>query len=94
MLLMSLQYCQLCQREKPLTFHHLIPRKNHRKNWFLKQFSKQEMKHRGIYVCPDCHYKIHQVYDEKTLGKYYNTLEALQNDPEIRKFINWVRKKK
>ncbi len=86
--------CQMCEREKPLTFHHLIPKKNHRKNWFKRNFSKQEMKRRGIMVCRECHYKIHQVHDEKTLGKHYNHLDLLLADAEIAKFIKWVKKKK
>lgn len=86
--------CEMCEREKPLTFHHLIPRKNHKRNFFKRRFSKEEMKHNGIMICQDGHSKIHQVHNEKELGLYYNTLEQLLLDPKIDKFIHWVKKKK
>lgn len=36
--------CALCEREKRLSFHHLIPKKMHRRKNFLKKFGKEEMK--------------------------------------------------
>ncbi len=86
--------CQLCWREKPLTFHHLIPRSNHKNKWFRKQFELTEMRERGIYVCRPCHSKIHLLYDEKVLGRYFNTLELLLANAEMQKFIGWVQKQK
>lgn len=85
--------CQLCQREKDLTFHHLIPRTLHSNKWFKKRYTKKEMSSRGIYVCQDCHDNMHKTYDEKTLGRLYNTLELLLNDPKIIKFSKWISSK-
>lgn len=85
--------CSLCGREKPLTFHHLIPRKCHRNKWFQKNFDKMDMKTRGIEVCRDCHRHIHVSFTEKELGRHYNTREALLEQEEIKKFVEWVRKK-
>lgn len=42
---------ELCGRAQPLTFHHLIPRRNYRRGWFRKHFSKEEMNHRGLMIC-------------------------------------------
>lgn len=67
--------CELCERELPLTWYHLIPRKNHSKKRFLKLFTKKEMRERGANLCFDCHPTIHKFFDEKTLGLLYNTIE-------------------
>ncbi len=85
--------CALCARERPLTFHHLIPRTNHRNKWFRKNFDVMDMRTRGLLLCRDCHRKVHQTHDEKTLGRCFNTREALLSDAEIRKFVAWVRKR-
>ncbi len=86
--------CSICEREKPLTFHHLIPKKNHKNKWFRKNFELGEMRNSGIYVCRDCHNKIHQVFGEKELGKTYNKRELITAHPEIKKFAVWIRKQK
>ncbi|WP_291722180.1 hypothetical protein [Bernardetia sp.] len=86
--------CELCEREKRLSFHHLIPRKMHRKKPFLRKFGKEEMKTRGIMVCRKCHSTIHKFWDEKTLGEKYNTKEKLMATEEMQKFVAWVKKVK
>lgn len=84
-------HCELCERKKPLTFHHLIPRRNHKNKWFRKRFDRLEMAHRGLWLCSMCHRKIHQTFDEKTLGKHFNTREAILSEPEMRTFLEWVK---
>lgn len=86
--------CDCCGREHRLEFHHLIPRKNHRKPYFKKHFSITEMRTRGINVCRDCHRAIHRIYNELELGKTYNTLEALMDSAELQSFIEWVKKRR
>jgi hypothetical protein len=86
------QCCEMCEREKDLTFHHLIPKQVHSKNWCKKMFTKLEMKTRGIMICRDCHSHLHVTHDHKTLAREYNTLEAILADPDIAKFIEWVSK--
>ena len=70
--------CELCGRDKPLTFHHLIPRKNHNKNRFRKRYAKGEMRTRGLYLCRPRHSGIHDLIDEKELGSH-----ALGSGPVI-----------
>ncbi len=82
--------CQLCGRDVPLTFHHLIPRKNHRKRFFQRRFDREEMRTRGVWLCRDCHRAIHQLYDERTLGQHLSTLEALRAEPAVRRHVAWV----
>lgn len=86
--------CAMCEREKDLTFHHLFPRSQHSNKWFRKNFSLDQMRTDGVMVCELCHSKIHQTFDEKELGRYYNTLDKLIAHPQIEKFIGWARKQK
>lgn len=37
--------CPFCGRQCALTFHHLIPRKLHRRVYFKKTFSREELRH-------------------------------------------------
>lgn len=81
--------CPLCGRSTHLTFHHLIPRKMHRRKHFKKNYSKEEL-NLGIRICRTCHTGIHRRYDEMTLAKRLNTLKALQGNSELRRFFAWV----
>ncbi|NPV13037.1 MAG: hypothetical protein HPY57_14825 [Ignavibacteria bacterium] len=87
--------CELCKREvDETTFHHLIPVTLHTKKWYQKNYNFNYLKTHGIDVCELCHYAIHHFYDEKTLGKNYNTLELLLESELIQKHIKWARKQK
>jgi len=85
--------CCLCGRHTELTFHHLIPRKVHRRNFFRKTFEREVLL-QGIDICRLCHKGLHRLYDEMTLAKQLNTLEALRADPAIQRHIQWVRKQR
>jgi len=85
--------CCLCQRETDLTFHHLIPTKVHRRAYFKKNFSKQEL-NIGIDVCRQCHDVIHNSYSEMELAKTLNSLVLLAADPLLAKQFEWVAKQK
>lgn len=86
------QSCALCGLIRPLTFHHLIPRTCHRNKWFKKNFTTDDMKTRGINVCRGCHKLIHRTYNEKELGRRYNTLNKLLSSEPIAKYIEWAKK--
>lgn len=85
--------CTLCGRDARLTFHHLIPRKMHRRNRFKKHYSRAQLS-QGIDVCRLCHDGIHALYDEATLARSLHTAAQLKRDPQVRKHIAWVRKQK
>lgn len=82
--------CALCERDRPLTFHHLIPRALHRRKRFATRYSREELS-AGIDVCRDCHDAVHRFVSEKELGERFHTLEALRAHPEIARFVEWVR---
>lgn len=83
--------CELCNREKELTFHHLIPKKNHKIKYIREKYSFLNINSYGIKICRDCHKMIHKLIPHKLLALDYNTMEKLKNHPELKKFIEWVR---
>lgn len=74
--------CALCRRPIPKSqrdAHHLIPKS--------RGGVETVLLHRL------CHRQIHAVLTETQLARHYATIEALQQHPEIAKFIGWVRNK-
>ncbi len=87
--------CELCGRLTSLTFHHLIPRRVHRRLRFLKRFGKEEMQSRGLEICRLCHSGIHDLIpNELELAEKFNTKELLLSHEGIVKHIAWVAKQK
>ncbi|MEB3831901.1 HNH endonuclease [Phormidium sp. CCY1219] len=76
-------YCKLCEREvNKLTVHHLIPKQ------------KNGAKRPTIDICSPCHRQIHAFFDNARLARELNTVEKLQAEPQMKKFLAWVRKQK
>jgi hypothetical protein len=75
--------CPLCGRPlaEPFNKHHLIP------------ISKGGKHTETILLHNICHKKIHSVFREIELKRYYNTIERIKENEEIQKFIKWVGKK-
>lgn len=71
--------CPLCGRPLgtvQVDRHHLVPKSLKGKEQFL--------------IHKICHRKIHSVFTERELLHTYHTWEALQADPAMRAFIDWV----
>lgn len=88
--------CELCGRvlKRGVTAHHLIPRTCHSNKWFKRRFTREQL-HTTVGLCRDCHRAVHDfIPSEKELGRSYHTVQALQNYPELAKYIEWVRKQK
>lgn len=77
--------CPLCKRrlglEENSSKHHLIP------------ISKGGKHTPTILLHHICHQKIHSVFTEKELKRYYYTIERLIEHDELQKFIKWIAKK-
>jgi hypothetical protein len=72
-----------------LTFHHLIPRKLHRRPRFRKQYERERLA-QGIYVCRECHNAIHTTYTEMELAQGLASPEALLADPVLSRHFAWL----
>lgn len=87
-------HCELCDRiELPLTRHHLIPLSRHNKARTKRHFSREEMTTDIAMLCRPCHSQIHRLFDNHELASYYHTIARLQEHSEVKKFINWVKKR-
>ncbi|MEM1113795.1 MAG: hypothetical protein AAGI11_17915 [Pseudomonadota bacterium] len=73
----------------PLTFHHLIPRRVHRKRRYRRHFRREQLL-QGIYLCRDCHDAIHRAYSEQELATHFSTPEALAADPGLARHFAWL----
>lgn len=76
------EVCPLCEREIPASQrdeHHLVPKS---KGGKVTQ-----------HVHRICHRQIHALFSEAELEKRYSTVESLLTHPEMRKFVDWVKKK-
>jgi hypothetical protein len=92
----ELTRCDLCGRahKRGTTEHHLIPRSCHANKWFKKRFTREQMR-ATINLCRDCHHAIHRfIPDEKELGRHFNTVEALREHLQLKRFLEWVKKQK
>jgi hypothetical protein len=87
------QTCPLCGRVTELSFHHFIPKKMHRRTYFRKNFTKEELSG-GIMICRLCHDGIHDLYDEMELAKRFPSLQALAADPALKRHVRWVSRQK
>ena len=83
--------CELCAAPRELTYHHLIPRKVHRRPFFRRNFDRETL-HGGVYLCRLCHRAVHRFFDEMTLAKRYASLAALRAAPELQRHVRWARK--
>jgi len=86
--------CELCGRDKPLTYHHLLPRKSHRKRRIRDRFEREELHGRGLWLCRLCHRQLHRFYTEMELAERLNTREAILEEPQMQRFLQWARKQK
>lgn len=85
----QLRTCPLCRRNVDLTFHHLIPKKMHRRRYFRKTYTRKQMAE-GIYLCRLCHTGVHDLFDEMSLAKQFNTPALLQANALLAKHCEWV----
>ncbi|KAG2495405.1 hypothetical protein HYH03_006354 [Edaphochlamys debaryana] len=85
--------CALCERQMPLTFHHLIPKDVHSRYKKRGLLSTEQLS-TGVDICRACHSAIHRTYDNKTLAAQYGSLEALKQSEPLMRFVEWARKQK
>lgn len=76
-----------------ITRHHLIPRTRHKNRWNRREFERDEVRERLAELCRPCHKQIHALFDNKTLERELNTVEALAAHPEMSRFLGWIRKR-
>ena len=69
--------CALCEREVArVSKHHLTP--------------KSEGGTETTDLCSACHKTLHKFFTNRTLAKELNTIDALRQNPEVRRYLSWV----
>ena len=74
--------CPICDRKIPNSqkdAHHLVPKSKGGKT--------------TQYLHRICHRQIHALFSETKLAKELNTADAIKDQPEMQKFIEWVKSK-
>ncbi len=84
----------MCERDLPITSHHLIPQQVHSKNWCKKIFTKDDMKNRRADLCRDCHPYLHKKFTHAELAREYNTVEKILANEEVARHMVWLKKQR
>lgn len=85
--------CEICERDVPLTYHHLIPRATHAK--VLKQgWHPESMINSVAWLCRPCHSAVHGVATNETLAREFYTVELLLAREDIQKWKKYAAKQR
>ncbi|KAJ7898631.1 hypothetical protein B0H14DRAFT_174846 [Mycena olivaceomarginata] len=85
--------CEICEREVPLTYHHLIPRSTHakaaKKKWHLPS-----MLNSVAWLCRPCHTVVHHVATNEELAQHYFSVSLLLERDDIRRWGKYASKQR
>jgi 5-methylcytosine-specific restriction protein A len=71
--------CALCERRvRQVTMHHLVP--------------KSEGGREVVELCQPCHKTLHSFFTNRTLLNELHTIDSLRAEPEIARYLAWIRK--
>ncbi|KAG6882313.1 hypothetical protein C0993_011122, partial [Termitomyces sp. T159_Od127] len=87
------KYCEICEREVPLTYHHLIPRSTHAKV-LKKKWHPESMINSVAWLCRPCHSVVHNVTTNENLARNYFNVELLLERDDIQKWRNYASKQR
>ncbi|OAX41791.1 hypothetical protein K503DRAFT_833997, partial [Rhizopogon vinicolor AM-OR11-026] len=62
--------CEICEREVPLTYHHLIPQSTHAK-MLKKKIYSETMVGSVAWLCRPCHSALHHVASNDELARVF-----------------------
>ena len=84
--------CKLCGREltsETQSLHHLYPKEVKQR----KKIKNKEKRNKHIMVHLACHRKIHSLFSNRELFRYYNTIERILENEDIQNFIKFIKNK-
>ncbi|KAH8103401.1 hypothetical protein BXZ70DRAFT_728133 [Cristinia sonorae] len=85
--------CEICEREVPLTYHHLIPREVHAKV-LKKKWHPESMLNSVAWLCRPCHSAVHHVASNEDLAKSLYTVELLLEREDIQRWRRYAAKQR
>jgi hypothetical protein len=81
--------CEICTRNVPLTYHHLIPRSTHTK--VLKRKWHPETRLNSVaWLCRHCHSAVHKTASNEDLAREYYTVELLLQVESLQRWAAWA----
>ncbi|KAL0947915.1 hypothetical protein HGRIS_010549 [Hohenbuehelia grisea] len=85
--------CEICEREVPLTYHHLIPRATHAK--VLKRKLHPEHQLNSVaWICRPCHNVVHHVASNDELAQSFYTVDLLLEREDVQKWRRYAAKQR
>mmetsp|Transcript_40997 Transcript_40997/g.118701 ORF Transcript_40997/g.118701 Transcript_40997/m.118701 type:complete len:304 (+) Transcript_40997:96-1007(+) len=89
--------CEMCSRQRRLSFHHLIPKDVH-PTYLKKRLpagvsgepTRSFLNSYGTMLCRQCHSYVHRLAPNTVLAKEYNTLEKILDHPAIQRWVTWA----
>ncbi|KAM5536443.1 hypothetical protein V8D89_009879 [Ganoderma adspersum] len=85
--------CEICEREVPLTYHHLIPREVHDKVR-KKKWHPEAMLNSVAWLCRPCHSAVHGVASNEVLAREFYTVKLLLAREDIQKWRKYAAKQR
>jgi len=85
--------CEICEREVPLTYHHLIPREVHKKA-LKRGWHPEWMLNSVAWLCRPCHSTVHRLASNEVLARELYTVEKLLGMEEVERWRGWVGKQR
>ncbi|KAJ7364681.1 hypothetical protein DFH08DRAFT_839759 [Mycena albidolilacea] len=85
--------CEICEREVPLTYHHLIPRSTHAKA-AKKKWHPPSMLNSVAWLCRPCHTVVHHVATNEELAQHYFSVSLLLERDDIRRWGKYASKQR
>lgn len=86
--------CELCEREMPLTDHHLYPKDQHKRMMKRNKMSRDKLLSTITKICRPCHTAIHKLFGNKELADRLYSIELLCEEEKIINHVNYIRKQR
>ncbi|KAI5115647.1 hypothetical protein M0805_009062 [Coniferiporia weirii] len=85
--------CEICDREVPLTYHHLVPRSTHARA-LKRGWHKEEMLNSVAWLCRPCHSVVHNVASNEDLARDFFTVERLLAREDVQRWRKYAAKQR
>lgn len=85
--------CEICEREVPLTYHHLVPRSVQAKA-LKRGWHSESVVNKVAWLCRPCHTAVHGVASNEELAESYHTVELLLEREDIQRWRKYASKQR
>ncbi|KAF6752391.1 hypothetical protein DFP72DRAFT_904771 [Ephemerocybe angulata] len=76
---------EICERQVPLTYHHLVPR---------SAWHTEAMLNKVAWLCRPCHSVVHRVASNEELAQSYHTVELLLEREDVQRWQRYASKQR